>query len=82
MSTKFGHRRSRIKGTIVVIAKLVHNPQFSTNWLALHFWDRKLMISFSDLHKTHTTPANIPLYNVQKKIRPKPIHVHVEMKMN
>ena len=30
--------------------------------------------------KTHTTLANLTLNNVQKKIRPKPIHV--EMRMN
>ena len=30
--------------------------------------------------KSHTTPANIPLYNVQTKIRPKPIHVEMRMK--
>ena len=51
MSTKFGHRRAHIKGIIVIMAKYVHNSQFSTNWLELHLWDRKLMLSFSDLHQ-------------------------------
>ena len=60
VSTKFGHCRDRIKGTIVVMAKYVHNPQFSTTWLELHLWDRTLMISFNKLHQnTHTTPAHI-----------------------
>ena len=54
MSTKFGHRRVRIKGTIVIMAKKVHIPQYSTDWLELHLWDKKLMISFSDLHQKHT----------------------------
>ena len=52
------------------------------NWLELHLWTENSWFPSVIYTKTHTILANIPRYNVQKKIRPKPVTCWNENELN